>query len=315
MIKVFIDGSQGTTGLRINERIKKRNDIELLEIDPEKRKDEHERKKLLRSADVAVLCLPDNAAREAVAMLQGSDTVVIDASTAHRTLHDWAYGLPELGSDFRKKIKEGKKIAVPGCHATGFSTIVYPLVKMGIMPADYPLVCHSVTGYSGGGNQMIAEYTNPERPHEYYTPRQYALGQRHKHLPEMKSVAGLEHEPVFNPIVGNYYAGMAVSVPLYTSLLRGKWNAEKLHGELSKYYSGEKLIKVAPFAEHKAAEGGFLNPEYMAGRDSLELLVFGHEQQVQIVALFDNLGKGASGAALQCLNIACGADEDKGLNI
>lgn len=315
MIKVFIDGSVGTTGLRIRERLSKFKAIELLEIEEEKRKDNRERAHLLNSADVAVLCLPDEAARQSVEMIQNPSTLVIDTSTAHRTLEDWAYGFPELGRDFRQKIARGKRIAVPGCHATGFIALVYPLVKLGLLRKDYPVVCHSVTGYSGGGKKMIADYTDPLRSQDYKTPRQYALGLKHKHLPEMKKYSGLERSPLFNPIVGDYYSGMAVSVPLQTALLSGKPTAIELHGAVAKFYAEEKLVRVAPFGDHEALAGGFLNPEYLSGKDYLEIIVSGHEDQAQLIALFDNLGKGASGAAVQCLNIACGLDEATGLSI
>lgn len=313
MIQVFIDGSEGTTGLRIRQRLQTRSDIALLEIDPDLRKDEEARAQLLNAADVAILCLPDDAARRAVELVTNKSTIIIDASTAHRTQSGWAYGLPELGKDYRRAIASGGRIVVPGCHATGFISLVYPLVSLGLMPKYYPVTCHSVTGYSGGGNRMIADYADPQRAASFETPRQYAMGLAHKHLPEMMKYTALSSPPVFNPIVGDYYAGMAVSLPLHTRLLADKPSAQELHGALAKFYAGEDMIQVAPFGEHPALSGGFLDPSHMAGKDTLEILVTGHGEQAMLVALFDNLGKGASGAAVQCMNIACGIGEHTGL--
>ncbi len=311
--QVFIDGSEGTTGLALGQRLAARQDIRLLAIEPELRKDVRRRANLLNRADVAFLCLPDAAAKESAALLQNPQTVLIDASTAHRTAPGWAYGLPELGPGFRKALAAAKRIAVPGCHACGFNLLVHPLVQAGVLPVDYPVVCHSVTGYSGGGKGMIAEYEAAGRSPLLDSPRQYALGLVHKHLPEMQHYGGLTHAPLFNPIVGDFYAGMAVSVPLHTRLLRGTPTARAVHTLLADYYRGQPLVQVAPFGGGAPAQGGFLAAGQLAGRDSLQIIVTGHDAQVQLVALFDNLGKGASGAAVQCMNLALGLEETAGL--
>ncbi|MFV0401379.1 MAG: N-acetyl-gamma-glutamyl-phosphate reductase [Oscillospiraceae bacterium] len=315
MIKVFIDGAEGTTGLRLADRLGARADVELLAINPELRKDAGERAKLSNSADVVFLCLPDTAAREAVAGITNPDTVVIDASTAHRTLDSWAYGLPELSSAHRAKIVGAKRIAVPGCHASGFTALAYPLVAGGLVAPNHPFSAHSVTGYSGGGKKMIAEYEDSERDPSLYSPRQYALGQSHKHLPEMQKIAGLSMPPVFNPILADFYAGMMVTVPLHTRLLRNKLDAEKLHFFFEDHYSGQRLVRVMPFGAEQQLHGGMIDAGALMGKDYMEVYVCGHEEQVVLIARFDNLGKGASGAAVQCMNIACGLDETTGLEI
>lgn len=251
MVKVYIDGQEGTTGLKILERFKNRSDIELLRIDEDKRKDADERRKLIHSADFTFLCLPDAAAREAVALAEGSNTRIIDASTAHRTNPDWAYGFPELGADFREKIAKSPRTAVPGCYASGFISMAYPLVKLGIMPADYPVSVHAVSGYSGAGKKAIAVYESGDRPAGFDSPRQYALTQQHKHLPEMQKICGLEYAPAFNPLVCDYFSGMVVSLPLHTRLLAKKYTADDVRKALAEYYAGANFVKVMPEALRK----------------------------------------------------------------
>ena len=308
MIKVFIDGQAGTTGLQLKSKLEKHPDVQMIEIEESKRKDVNERQKLMNSADVVFLCLPDAAAVEAVKLVTNPEVVVIDASTAHRTAEGWTYGFPELSSKHRENIKKAKRIANPGCHATGFISLVYPLVAEGIMPSDYPVTAHSITGYSGGGNKMIGEYENENRPDDYDSPRQYGLSQNHKHLPEMKKITGLDYEPVFNPIVSDYYCGMAVSVPLHTSLLKEKKSAEELYDFYASYYAKSNFISV-----EKLAESGFISPMGLEGTNCLKIYVGGNEDRVTLTAVFDNLGKGASSAALQNMNIAMGFDETTAL--
>ena len=307
--KVYIDGKEGTTGLQIYDRLAGREDIELLLIDEDKRKDPEERKKLIGQADVVFLCLPDAAAVEAVALAEGSKARIIDASTAHRTADGWAYGIPELSKEHREAIQKADRVANPGCHATGCITSVYPLVAQGVIPADYPLTVFSLTGYSGGGKKMIAEYESPEKPESYFAPRVYGLTLKHKHLPEMQKVCGLAHPPVFCPVVDDYYKGMAVTVMLQNRLLNGQPTAEEIHAKLTFWYEGQKMVKVHPFGWN-----GMISASELAGKDSLELIVNGHGDQTIITALFDNLGKGASGAAVQNMNLMLGFDETTGLN-
>lgn len=320
--KIFIDGREGTTGLRINERFAGREDVELLSIDPEKRKDTEERRRLINESDITFLCLPDEAARESVGLIENHKVRVIDTSTAHRTLEGWAYGFPELSEGHRKKIAEGKRIAVPGCHATGFISLVYPLVSAGILPADYPVAAFSLTGYSGGGKKMIAEYEGEERDCSLTSPREYALSQKHKHLKEMKQITGLEREPLFSPIVADYYSGMAVSVPLYGGLLNGPksaggsvWTPEGLCRFFGDFYQGQRFIRVMPFGAEAQLHGGMLAGNGCSGWDGLRIFVTGNEERLLLSAQFDNLGKGASGAAIQCLNLMLGCEEEKGLNL
>lgn len=312
--KIFIDGSEGTTGLRINERFQDRDDIELLTISQELRKDPEERKKLINSSDITFLCLPDAAAREAVAMVENPNVTIIDTSTAHRTEEGWAYGFPELSEEHRNKIKNGKRIAVPGCHATGFISLVYPLVAGNILPKDYPVTSFSLTGYSGGGKKMIAQYEEDNRAIEFDAPREYALSQQHKHLKEMKKITGLSKEPLFSPIVSDYYSGMVVSLPLYSELLIGENTPESIHKYLSDYYKDEKFIKVMPLGS-EAEFNGMLSGNGCSGWDGLEIYVTGNKDRILLSSRFDNLGKGASGAAIQCLNIVLRCNEDKGLNL
>ncbi len=307
-IKVFIDGSAGTTGLRIHERLSSRTDVELITIEEQYRKDIEYRKKAIASADAAFLCLPDVASKEVIEAIGDCPTKILDTSTAHRTNHDWAYGFPELSEEFYQKILSSNRIAVPGCHASGFCAIVKPLIDNGIIAPDYPIVCTSVTGYSGGGKSMIADYQNPTRGEEYNSPRQYGLTQKHKHLPEMKAICGLSYEPCFSPIVADYYSGMTVSIPLTKRLLKKKVSAEKLRELFAEHYKGKKMVTVRPFAWE-----GMLGSSSMTNKDSMEITVSGNDERILVAATFDNLGKGASGAALQCFNLITGAEETAGL--
>lgn len=305
---VFIDGREGTTGLQIYERLSQRQDISLLLIEEAKRKDPIARSELLNAADLVFLCLPDVAAREAVSMIQNPNTRVIDASTAHRTAAGWVYGFPELHA-MRRQIPDARRLANPGCHATGFLSLVAPLVELGLLPPDYPLTCHSLTGYSGGGKSMIAEYENPDRSPLLDAPSLYALGLQHKHLPEMQAIAGLTHPPVFSPILGDVYKGMASTVLLQNHLLAGKPSAQEIWQALSDYYKDATMVSVAPFG----GESPRLSANTLAGSDRLEIVVSGHAEQTMLTALFDNLGKGASGAAVQNMNLMLGFEETAGL--
>ena len=312
MTKVFIDGSEGTTGLRIYERFENRDDIELLKISSDLRKDPAEIAKFINASDVTFLCLPDQAAIEAVSYCENPDTVIIDTSTAHRTEPGWAYGYPELSPAHRDAIKKGKRIAVPGCYATGFITLAYPLVREGIMPADYPVSISAVSGYSGGGKKLIAAYEEEGRDKKFDSARMYGWGQTHKHLKEMKAITGLEREPLFLPMTTDYHSGMIVQVPLYADLLKKKMSPEEICAFFSDYYKEEKFIKVMPFGSDVEA-GGALFSDACAGWDGIEIFVTGNADRIVVATRFDNLGKGASGAAIQCLNIVLGCDEAKGL--
>ena len=312
-IKVFIDGAEGTTGLRLADRLKDRKDIELIKISQELRKDSAERANLANSADIVFLCLPDAAAKEAVANITNPNVKVIDPSTAHRTDNDWVYGFPELSKFHRESVASAKRLSNPGCHASGFAALVYPIVSAGIAGADYPFACHSLTGYSGAGRPMIEKYADPNRNPVYASPRQYALAQKHKHLPEMKKVSGLVHAPLFNPIIGDFYAGMLVTVPIHTHMLRKKYSAQDFHKYFSEFYAEQKAVEVMPFGCENDYIEGMIDSEGLAGRDIMEIYVCGHEDQVALISRFDNLGKGASGSAIQCMNIMCGADEMTGL--
>ena len=312
--KVFIDGSEGTTGLRINERFQKRDDIELLHISPELRKDPEERKRMINASDITFLCLPDEAARESVALTESEDVVIIDASTAHRTEAGWAYGFPELSDAHRSAIKTGKRVAVPGCYATGFISLVYPLTAGGILPKDYPVSCFAISGYSGAGKRTIAAYEGEDRPRELSAGREYALTQQHKHLKEMKKITGLDRTPLFSPIIDDYYSGMVVSVQLYADMLSKKETPESLLNYYAEYYKNQKFIKVSAVDDEIAA-GGFLAGNGLSGWDGLKLYVTGNEERIVLSSQFDNLGKGASGAAIQCMNIILGCDEAKGLDL
>ncbi len=312
--KVFIDGSEGTTGLRINERFQKRDDIELLQISPELRKDPEERKKMILASDITFLCLPDEAARESAALAGQEDVIIIDASTAHRTEEGWAYGFPELSDGHRAAVREGKRIAVPGCYATGFISLVYPLTAGGILPKDYPVSSFAISGYSGAGRKVIAAYESGDRPKELSSGREYALTQQHKHLKEMKKITGLERTPLFSPIIDDYYSGMVVSVPLYADLLARKETPESLLRYYAEYYKNQRFIQVSA-ADDETAAGGFIAGNGLSGWDGLKIYATGNEERIVLTAQFDNLGKGASGAAIQCMNIILGCDEAEGLDL
>jgi N-acetyl-gamma-glutamyl-phosphate reductase, uncommon form len=314
MKKVFIDGSEGTTGLRIFERFQVRDDIELLKIDSDKRKDPEEIKKFINASDITFLCLPDAAAIEAVELCDNPDTVILDTSTAHRTAPGWAYGFPELSNEHREAIAKGKRIAVPGCYASGFIGLAYPLVKGGILPKDYPLSVFAVSGYSGGGKKLIGQYEEEGRDAKFDSARMYAWGQQHKHLKEMKAITGIEREPLFCPMTTNYHSGMIVQLPLYTDLLEQKKSPEEIRDYLAEYYKNEKFIKVMPYGADVEA-GGALYSDAAAGWDGMEIFVTGNDERVVVASRFDNLGKGASGAAIQCMNIVMGCDEAKGLSL
>ncbi len=312
--RVYIDGSEGTTGLRIFERFKAREDIELLSIDPALRKDPSERARLINASDITFLCLPDAAAKEAVSLIDNDHVRVIDASTAHRTAPGWAYGFPELSAAHRQAIVTGKRIANPGCHATGFIACVYPLVACGALSADAVLSCFSLTGYSGGGKKMIAQYDAEPRDTALDAPRPYGLTQQHKHLPEMQAVCGLKNAPLFTPIVADYYAGMLVSVPLSAGQLSGISSLAALHECYADAYAGQKLVRVLPLST-QSDMGGFISANARAGWDGLDLIVTGNDERMTVCALFDNLGKGASGAAIQSMNLMTGCEETAGLNV
>ena len=308
MVKVYIAGQEGTTGLKILERFKNRSDIELLRIDEDKRKDADERRKLIHSADFTFLCLPDAAAREAVALADGSNTRIIDASTAHRTNPDCAYGFPELGADFREKIAKSPRTAVPGCYASGFISMAYPLVKLGIMPADYPVSVHAVSGYSGAGKKAIAVYESDDRPAGFDSPRQYALTQQHKHLKEMKGITGIENAPIFCPVVDDFYSGMQVTVPLFAEQISCS------SSEIADIYKAKYQGPVVTFCD-KSDNGGFLCAGALSGTDGMKISVYGNDERILLTAVYDNLGKGASGAALENLNLVMGKDKAFGLDI
>ncbi len=310
MKKIFIDGKAGTTGLRIYERLEKRNDVELILLSDEERKNPQARKAALNSCDIAFLCLPDDAAREAVSMIENPDVVVIDASTAHRTLEGWSYGFPELSREHKERICSSKRIAVPGCHASGFIALVYPLVRAGILPSGALLSCHSVTGYSGGGKKMISDYEDKERDELLDYPRQYGITQQHKHLREMKYVTGLCNEPIFSPIVSDFYSGMEVTVPLFAKNLNDGYTLDDVKEAYKKAYNTDIVRYV-----ESADDGGFLSAGILSGKDSMVITVCGNADRFVLVALYDNLGKGASGAAVECMNMVMGEAPEKGLVI
>ena len=308
--KVYIDGKDGTTGLQIYDRLSARADIDLLLIDETKRKDRLERKKLMDAADIVFLCLPDAAAIEAVELVENPKTRIIDASTAHRTSPDWDYGFPELSGAYRAAIQNSKRVATPGCHATGFISVVYPLVAMGLLPKDECLSAFSLTGYSGGGKKMIAQYEAADKETALFAPCPYGMGQSHKHLPEMQKICGLDNKPVFTPIVDDYYKGMATTVPLHMSQLNGVSTLAEVRQKLADYYGGQTLVRVAD-----TTDTAKLYANAQAGKDTLVLYVAGNDEQFTVTALFDNLGKGASGAAVQNMNLMLGLDETTGLNV
>ncbi len=312
--KVFIDGSEGTTGLRIFERFEGRDDIGILRIDPELRKDKDARKKLINESDYTFLCLPDAAAIEACELAENPDTVIIDASTAHRVFPGWAYGLPELSKEFFDNIRTSKRIAVPGCYASGFIMMAYPLVSAGILGGDYPFMIPAVSGYSGAGRKAIELYEGDGKTKDLYSPREYALTQMHKHLPEMKKIAGLSKEPLFMPLVDDYYCGMNVMLPIHADLMKKRMTPEQLRDEYARFYEGQSMIRVPEFGAEKDMNG-FLAANSMAGLDYANIYVTGNDDRIIVSAIFDNLGKGASGAAIECLNISMGLDPSTGLNV
>lgn len=311
MTKVFIDGKDGTTGLKIYNRFESRNDIELLLIDPEKRKDSKERARLINESDITFLCLPDAASIEAVSLVENDKVKIIDTSTAHRTLDGWAYGFAELSGEHRRRIEISNRIAVPGCYASGFNSIAYPLIKSGFIDNDYDIVCYALSGYTGAGKKGIAQYEDENRCSELDSPRLYALTQEHKHLKEMKAVSGLAKTPIFSPIICDYPQGMVVSIPLYTDRMTKKYTKQDIFEMFSEHYAGSDIVKVRPlgYTEGMIASNTFEN------RDDMEIEINGNDDRILITSRFDNLGKGASGAAIQCMNIAMGIDEKTGLNI
>lgn len=312
--KIFIDGSEGTTGLRIHERFQGRDDIELLKIDPELRKDPNERKRLINESDITFLCLPDAAAKESVSLVENENVVIIDTSTAHRTEEGWAYGFPELSEEHKEKVIKGKRIAVPGCYATGFISLVYPLVAAGILPKDYPVSCFGISGYSGAGKNAITVYEGENKPAGHNSGRVYALTQQHKHLKEMQKITGLERTPLFSPIIDDYYSGMVVSIQLYTDMLNKKETVDSLLGFYADYYKNQPFIKVSE-ADDEVAASGFIAGNGLSGWDGLKIYVTGNEDRIVISSQFDNLGKGASAAAVECMNLVLGCDATKGLAI
>ncbi|MCI2106770.1 MAG: N-acetyl-gamma-glutamyl-phosphate reductase [Intestinimonas sp.] len=309
--KIFIDGKEGTTGLQIYERLGVRSDLELLLIDPNQRKDPEVRKKLIQAADIVFLCLPDTAAIEAVTLAESSHAKIIDASTAHRTAKGWVYGFPELLAGQRQRIRYASRVANPGCHATGFLSSAAPLVSLGVLPRDYPVTCFSLTGYSGGGKKMIAQYETGEKDPALKSPRIYGTNLQHKHLPEMHLLSGLTNPPVFCPVVDDYYKGMATTIMLHNARLPGTPTAEDIRDMLCSYYDGQTLVTVS----EKMGNGTYLPANCMAGTDCLRLVVSGREDQTIVTALFDNLGKGASGAAVQNMNLMLGLPEYEGLTL
>lgn len=305
MTKVFIDGSAGTTGLRIVERLRARRDLELIILPDALRKDPKSRAEALSGADIAFLCLPDDAARESVALAADSNVRIIDTSTAHRTDPNWAYGFAELSNAHREAICSARYVANPGCHASGFIACVYPLVAHGLIPAEHPLTAYSLTGYSGGGKNLIAEYEAPDRDVRHESHRIYGLNLKHKHLPEMQKICGLSQPPVFSPILGDFYEGMA------TAILLPGFDAKAVWECLDQHYAGQKMVTVAPFGGDESV----IYASTLALKDTMRITVSGHESQTMVTALFDNLGKGASGAAIQNMNIMLGLEESTGLSL
>ncbi|WP_069999343.1 N-acetyl-gamma-glutamyl-phosphate reductase [Cellulosilyticum sp. I15G10I2] len=311
---VYVDGQAGTTGLKINERLVSHPYINILTIAEDKRKDYNARKEMINSADIVFLCLPDDASREAVSMVEPANvhTKIIDASTAHRTHPDWTYGIPELSPEAREQIAASSRTSVPGCYASAFILPVYPLVKAGIIPADYPVTCHGISGYSGAGKPMIAEYNHEDRDtlYPYHgSPRHYGLGLTHKHIPEMKQKTGLKYAPIFSPIIADYYKGLAVSLQFHTRLLGKSVTSLDVHAYLADYYSGQNFVKVMDFNPTSCNGEPFFNPLACNDTNMAEIFVFGNNDQIMIMTRLDNLGKGASGAAVQNMNIMLGLDE------
>ena len=310
MKKIFIDGRAGTTGLRIYERLAERADIELLTLSDEDRKNTEKRREMLNRCDIAFLCLPDDAARESVSLISNPEVAVLDTSTAHRTEPGWTYGFPELDPAIADKVKSAKRIAVPGCHASGFIALVRPLVAAGLISPDLRLTCHSLTGYSGGGKKMIAEYEDPNRPVLFDAPRQYGITQQHKHLKEMVKISGISTAPIFCPIVADFYSGMEVTVPLFKEDLLNGATVADVREVYRKLYTGP----IVTYAEN-ASEGGLLAANAFSGKDTMQVTVEGNEDRILLIARYDNLGKGASGAAVECMNMVMGADPSEGLAI
>lgn len=312
-VKVFIDGKEGTTGLKIFERFATRSDLEIIEIDEEKRKESSERAKCINASDFTFLCLPDAASIEAVKLCTNSKTKIIDASTAHRVNPAWAYGFPELDKSFYENIKKSSRVANPGCYASGFNAIVYPLVKNGILPKNYPVCANAVSGYSGAGKKAIALYKAENRNLELESPRLYALTQEHKHLPEMKKISGLDFEPIFTPYICDYFQGMTVTIGLCSRLLAKKVNAKDIWEMFANHYKGCSFIKVPSFMGEGILSEPFIAANTLSNTNMMEVFVYGNDERICITTRFDNLGKGASGAAVQCLNIMMGIDETTGL--
>lgn len=312
--RIFIDGQEGTTGLQIEERLRGRKDLELLEIAPDQRKDPGAKRAILEQAEIAILCLPDAAALETASMAPPG-TRLLDASTAHRVHPDWAYGMPELSPETRTQIRSATRVANPGCWPTGFLLLVRPLIDAGVLPRSYPLSCHGQSGYSGGGKKLIAAYQAHARTGDSpdWAARPYGFSLQHKHIPEMTRYSGLDSAPVFSPCVGDYYQGMLVHVPLHTHALRDHAGPERLHAELSERYAHEPFVRVRPLNDDSALAAGYLNATELNGTNLIELFVYGHRDQVLLTARLDNLGKGASGAAVQNLNLMLGIDERSSL--
>jgi N-acetyl-gamma-glutamyl-phosphate reductase len=313
MNTVFIDGKEGTTGLLIAGYLQNREDINLISLPEEERKDPLCRKAAMAESDITVLCLPDAAAIEAVALAEGTKTKLIDASTAHRTAPGWAYGFPELDKSFEDGIKISPRVAVPGCHASGFLAMVYPLIKAELLSGDYPLSCFSLTGYSGGGKKMIAEYQSCAGSEAYASPRQYALTQSHKHLKEMTAIAKLTVPPVFCPVVANYYSGMEVTIPLHAKSLKQPARLEEIAEIYKNHYRGQNLVSVSCIRDKDCQTGDFLAANMLAGKDGMKIFVMGNDTRPVLVAVYDNLRKGAAAAAVECLNLMLGYNKEKGL--
>lgn len=310
MKKIFIDGKAGTTGLRIYERLAERKDIEIILLSEEERKDPVARKNALNTCDIAFLCLPDDAARESVSMIENDNVVVIDTSTAHRTLDGWCYGFPELSDELNKKLQNAKRIAVPGCHASGFIALVKPLIDTGFISADELLTCHSITGYSGGGKKMIAEYESDDRDTLLDAPRQYGITQNHKHLKEMQAITGLKDAPIFCPIVSDFYSGMMVTVPLFASQLKNNATA----ADIKALYKGKYTSDIVKYQE-SFDDNGFISAAKLKDSDAMTVTVAGNEDRILLVAVYNNLGKGASGAAIECMNVVLGQPKNSVLDI
>ena len=310
---VFVDGQHGTTGLKIHDRLKVREDLEIVEIPVESKKDTKSKSKILNEVDIVFLCLPDDAAKESVSLIRNEKVRVLDPSTAHRTSPEWEYGIPELNPGQRAKIKASKRVSVPGCYATGFNMCVHPLTAAGIIPRDYPISSYAITGYSGGGKQMIASFENEGRNPDEIASRPKNLDLCHKHLPEMQKYGLLERPPIFTPIVGNFYNGLLVFTPLYSHLLAQAKQGDEIRSFLEEYYYGEQFVRVFSQSETEAIGDGFLSPTACNETNNLDVFVFARTDHTLLVARLDNLGKGASGAAIQNMNLMIGAPEDRGL--